>query len=496
MKANDLHAHFRQADRIMLGVLWLLFAYALGLAAFNGGWAQALLIGGLTTVSVSALQALIPGGRLLRCTVAAAFMVMSALHINLAHGLLEMHFGIFVLLAFLVYYRDWLPIVVAATTIAVHHLAFFALQQQGTPVYLVPAGSWGVIALHAVYVVVESAILVYLALRAAREAAEGDALMATVAGITRDAQRFDLSVRHRGRGLIAERFNGLLVQLGQLLHSALADAGQVGASAGQLREATATLRSGATGQLAEAAQMTEAMQQMSLAIDDVAEHADHAAKAAADATRRATESRASVGTALSEIGRLAEHIEGTDQRVQSLVAEVAEIGRVLDVISAIAAQTNLLALNAAIEAARAGDQGRGFAVVADEVRSLARRTAESTDEIQGVIGRLQLQSQQASQAMQESRQSVQRCVDGSQTTRALLEAIGGEIEAISRMNELIAAATHEQSAVCADVASHLRNVQHVAERNADDAGRLDEQAGQLHILSSRLGAIGSRFRLS
>lgn len=64
------------------------------------------------------------------------------------------------------------------------------------------------------------------------------------------------------------------------------------------------------------------------------------------------------------------------------------------------------------------------------------------------------------------------------------------------MNELIAAATHEQSAVCADVASHLRNVQHVAERNADDAGRLDEQAGQLHILSSRLGAIGSRFQLS
>lgn len=70
MKANDLHAHFRQADRIMLGVLWLLFAYALGLAAFNGGWDQALLIGGLTAVSVSALQALIPGGRLLRCTVA------------------------------------------------------------------------------------------------------------------------------------------------------------------------------------------------------------------------------------------------------------------------------------------------------------------------------------------------------------------------------------------------------------------------------------------
>lgn len=113
-----IEKHYRKADRIMLGMLWLMFVYALGLAAWHGTWGQALLVGGSTVLIMTALHQLIPGRRLLRCAIGAAFMVMSALHINQSGGLLEMHFGIFVLLAFLVYYRDWLPIAVAALVIA------------------------------------------------------------------------------------------------------------------------------------------------------------------------------------------------------------------------------------------------------------------------------------------------------------------------------------------------------------------------------------------
>ena len=92
-------------------------------------------------------------------------MVIRPAHQPESGGVLLMHFGIFVLLAFLVYYRDWLPIVLAAGLIAAHHLAFFALQQQGVGVRGAP-GQLGVILLHAFYVVLESAILIYLARQA------------------------------------------------------------------------------------------------------------------------------------------------------------------------------------------------------------------------------------------------------------------------------------------------------------------------------------------
>ncbi|MFV2054871.1 MAG: methyl-accepting chemotaxis protein [Thiohalomonadales bacterium] len=92
--------------------------------------------------------------------------------------------------------------------------------------------------------------------------------------------------------------------------------------------------------------------------------------------------------AMCGIMSLSEEVNETSKVIQTLHNDSKSIGGIIDVITGIAEQTNLLALNAAIEAARAGEQGRGFAVVADEVRSLASKTRQSTDEIQGIIQQL------------------------------------------------------------------------------------------------------------
>ncbi|MGL4317311.1 MAG: methyl-accepting chemotaxis protein, partial [Pseudomonas sp.] len=384
--AFSLDAHYRKADRIMLGVLWLMCLYALGLAAWHGGWLQALLIGGGTALALTLLNGMIAGRRLMRCCMAAAFMVMSALHIDLAGGMIEIHFGIFVLLAFLVYYRDWLPIVVAAGVIAVHHLLFFALQQQGAAVFVVKDGTWAIVFLHAFYVVLESAILIYLALQAYAEAREGEALMQAALRLTEQDDSIDLRYRSQASGPVTQRFNHFLDLLDELVSEVLRDTQGLGATGEALAQATRQQREGAARQLDETAYMGGAMQQMSSAIDDVAGHADRAAQAAQSANAKAAEGSAAVSGTRNEIARLAERIDASDREVQALASQSEQIGRVLEVIRAIAEQTNLLALNAAIEAARAGDQGRGFAVVADEVRNLAQKTADSTAEIQSIIG--------------------------------------------------------------------------------------------------------------
>jgi methyl-accepting chemotaxis protein len=491
-----LDAHYRKADRIMLVVLWLMFFYALALAGWHGSWGQALVVGGLTVAVLTTMHLLIPGRRLLRCCMGAAFMVMSALHVNESDGLLEMHFGIFVLLAFLVYYRDWLPIVVAATVIAVHHLAFFAMQSQGMDVWVIPQGTWPRIFLHAFYVVLESAILIYLAQQTYLDAQENLALMTTAAHLTQREGGIDLRYRSPATGDVAARFNHFLELLDELVSAVIADTQGLTDMGQQLGQATGKLRDGAQRQESEISYMSKAMQQMSSAIDEVAAHADQAANSAETANQQASEGNGSVIHVREEIDKLAQHIAGTDREVQSLASQSEQIGRVLEVIRSIAEQTNLLALNAAIEAARAGDQGRGFAVVADEVRNLAQKTSLSTTEIQDIIGRLQHSSRVAASAMHESQSSVQRCVTDSQIAADLLSAVAQDIGAITHLNQSIASATRMQVEVSNEVSQHLYSVQQVAEQNVDDAGALDSSGQRLRQLAERLNRLSQRFQVS
>ena len=494
-RLSPLELHYRKADRIMLMVLWLMFLYSLGLALWHGTWGQALLVGGGTAAVMTVLQQLIAGRRLLRCAIGAAFMVMSALHINQAGGMLEMHFGIFVLLAFLVYYRDWLPIVVAAAVIAVHHLGFYALQTQGFSVTVVAQGSWPIIFLHAFYVVLESAILIYLALQTHAEAVEGAALMQTAEQLTENDDAIDLSYRSNAEGKVSKRFNRFLDTLDELVGEVIKDTQGLQTMGDNLAQATGHLRSGADRQQGEIVYMSSAMQQMSSAIDEVAGHADGAASAAQTANQQAAEGSRSVNHVRSEIGKLAAQIDVTEGEVQALANQSEQIGKVLEVIRSIAEQTNLLALNAAIEAARAGEQGRGFAVVADEVRNLAQKTAASTAEIQQIIQRLQNSANGVLNVMTVNGEKAQSSIERSVQATQMLDVIAQAVGQINELNAGIAQFTQEQIGLSSSIQQETAVLQGDAQATAHGAQATARLGEQLVSTGDHLRAATAQFRV-
>lgn len=486
--------HYRKADRIMLALVWLMFLFSLGLAFWHDTLMQAIIVGGSTSVVLTLLYRAIGGSRVMRCALGAGLMVMAALHINQAQGVIESHFGIFALLAVLTFYRDWLPILVAAATIAVHHVVFHALQNQGFPVFVMEHhGGWTMVFVHAFYVVMETVALLYLAVHSQAEAVESQEMLEKMLSVTTQISAQTAQGEGKVHMSLANRFDHFLQQITHLIDGVARDSHGLGQLGQELASASGTLEKGARHQLAEITQMTGSMQRMEDAMGHIAVHVEQAVDHAGKASQQILRGQESVGRAQQEITQLASRLNGTHETVQGLAVQAEQIGTVLDVISSIANQTNLLALNAAIEAARAGEQGRGFAVVADEVRNLAQRTAVSTQEIKTIIESLQHGSRQAVEAMHDSRQGVDRCVEDSQVAVDMLRAVGSDIAQIDDLNGRIVTTTREQTEANLEIVGRLQSVQSIAQSTANDVETLARSSEQLPPIAVRLDALGRRF---
>ncbi|KIP71969.1 chemotaxis protein [Vibrio harveyi] len=254
----------------------------------------------------------------------------------------------------------------------------------------------------------------------------------------------------------------------------------------QLSAVNSEILSNAQSQQLETDQVATAVNEMTVAIAEVAQSANGASREAEIASEVSDRGQSVMNSAMQQVGGLAEQMGSMSQEVGTLSNGTAEVADITEVIQTIAEQTNLLALNAAIEAARAGDQGRGFAVVADEVRQLAQETQKAVEKIGNRITTLQQNTSQVVESIDAGQHMLEQTVQQSASANDAFLSISSNIDQTNALNTQIAAATEEQSATAEMINQSVVSVRDQVDQTVNMIQDSNQAADELAKMSINL----------
>ncbi|MDF9842853.1 MULTISPECIES: methyl-accepting chemotaxis protein [unclassified Paenibacillus] len=324
-------------------------------------------------------------------------------------------------------------------------------------------------------------------------------------------------------GTLAASFNTMTGNLRAMIQSVSTTSEQVAASSEellasaeqntkaseQISETVELLAAGTTEQVNIVKRSSQAMNEMSLGSEQIAQLAQSVSVSAVDAANQSAEGNRIVRQAVEQMGSIRTSIASLTELVTGLGERSAEIGSITGVINNIARQTNLLALNAAIEAARAGEHGRGFAVVAGEVRKLAEESSLSAQKITDLVQLIQSDTDQAVEAVQvnssETEAGIEMVTAAGQAFEQISEVVNkvaGEIQEVSAGSEEMTASTDESvrymseiSMIAEESSSGVHNVSAATEEQLASMEEISTSAGALSKMAEELQEQINKFKV-